>query len=76
MKAYEENQRELNRYFELVQNRENWKNSIDAVISPDIDQKKITEAVIYFTGSVPKFQVLESGNIRVTAAGYYATIGA
>lgn len=70
-------QRQMNAAFELVKPKPHWKSRIDATIPADkIDG--VTEAVIYFTGSVPDMiPIGKNGNkIRVRAAGYWATIGA
>lgn len=66
---------ELRVAFDKVQNKDHWKNPIDAVIlTKDI---KITEAaIIHYTGSVPTFTRVDGNNTRVKAAGYFATIGA
>lgn len=55
-----------------------WKERIDATLRIGDDWEKfgIIEAVIFFTGSVPKLTALGRNRYRVKAAGYYATIGA
>lgn len=71
---------ELARYFESVQNRENWKYAIDADVVADSERALtgLREAVIFFTGSVPSFEKLQgvTNGYRVQAAGYYVAIGA
>ncbi len=68
-------QQELIDAFETVQNKKNWKYSIDARIS--VDQMDIVgEAIAHFTGSIPHFDDGHDGTIRVEAEGYYIAIGA
>lgn len=62
---------ELRQAFELVQNREHWKNPVNAVIN-ECDKEIVQEAVIYFTATVPTFTQLADGKLRVQAAGYWA----
>jgi hypothetical protein len=45
----------LREVFQLVQNADHWKNPIDAeILRADATTDEIREAVIFFTGSVPK----------------------
>ena len=70
--------RDLDDAFKMVAPKDNWKNPIDATVefaSPDT-AALITEAVIFFTGSTPKFEQVSKFTWRVRAAGYYLTIGA
>jgi len=75
---------ELNAAFSAVANKENWKMPINAVVSLNSETMAVMrEAVIFFTGSVPKFKAIGAttnkngaGNYKVTAKGYYLTIGA
>jgi hypothetical protein len=72
-------QQELSAAFQRVQNRKNWKNRVNAVITIENDEEMrlITQAVIHFTGSVPSFvEVDGKQRHRVTADGYYEAIGA
>jgi hypothetical protein len=83
-------QSELSAAFARVSPLGNWKATIDtlAVLTDDADEGNhdaemalVRDAVIHFTGSVPEFsqQGKPRGGrtcYRVTAAGYYATIGA
>ena len=48
---------ELRQAFELVQNREHWKNPVNAVIN-ECDKEIVQEAVIYFTATVPTFTLI------------------
>lgn len=56
----------------------NWKDRIDAHVRvQDATVLEIEAAVLYFTGSAPEvFAVGRTPIYRVTAAGYYATVGA
>lgn len=69
-------QAELDAAFKEIQNAEHWKNPIDAWIHPnrfDI----CNEACIYFTGSGLTRRARRGNHcVRVTAPGYYQTIGA
>lgn len=69
-------QAQLEAAFNLVRNKENWKYEVDHHFPPgvEIDTDLISAAVAYFTGSGAIFEVTEQGT-RVTADGYYATIG-
>lgn len=71
-------QEQLTMAFNNVQNKEHWKNPIDCVIDNPGEENLacLREAIIHFTGSVPSIEKLKDGKIHVTAAGYYATIGA
>lgn len=69
---------QLSLAFDQVADKANWKNPIDRVvrIASDRQMAFIREAVIFFTGSVPTFTAKGANKYRVTAAGYYNTIGA
>ena len=71
-------QSELGATFNRVAPLGNWKERIEAEIKwpADLDTAIISDAVVHFTGSVPVIKRLDEPWIRVTAAGYYATIGA
>lgn len=62
--------------------RGSWKCPLDGELELDGWQVlALREAVIFFTGSVPTFRplrrpTLHTRRYRVTAAGYYATVGA
>ncbi len=66
--------------FNRVARQDNWKMPIDTTITLEpLDREVVREAVIFFTGSVPKFEYAGCcGDLtcRVTAAGYYRTCGA
>ena len=76
MKRKKYTQQQLHDAFTKVQDKQHWKNPIDALVEKkDIDI--VTEAIIHFTGSIPTFQPKKgSGKYRVQAAGYFLTIGA
>lgn len=71
---------QLTAAFNRVAPTDNWKLAIDTTIQLEpLDREVVREAVIFFTGSVPKFEYAGCcGDLtcRVTAAGYYATCGA
>lgn len=75
-------QQRLSDAFDSVKNQQNWKLPVDAEIPPDADLNLISEAVSFFTGSLPEFIPLRTpdtgsdiAGYRVVAAGYYAAIG-
>jgi hypothetical protein len=74
---------ELSKAFDAVANKANWKLPINASVDLDeFTKAMVAEAVVFFTGSKAKFKRLTGtttggiGRYRVTAAGYYAAIGA
>lgn len=74
---------ELSAAFDRVANKQHWKNEIDCVvdIASDFDMAVVKEAVVFFTGSVARFDAVPGGTMpgcryRVRAAGYFNTIGA
>ena len=81
----EYSQEELLAAFKRVENKKNWKNPINRIVTVDgeEDERLITQAVIHFTGSVPMFEEVphpwrDDGKkrFRVIAEGYYNAIGA
>jgi hypothetical protein len=67
---------ELAAAFNKVCNAENWKLPVKAsVFANEQERAMIAAAVGFFTGSVATFKALKGGNYRVSAPGYYATIG-
>jgi hypothetical protein len=69
---------QLKEAFEKVQNKEHWKNPIDAVI-PKQAMDITSDAIQFFTGTQAFFSSnkltlaqCEAGMVRVTAVGYYA----
>lgn len=67
---------ELNEAFRLIQNAQHWKNPIDAWIHPS-KFEICDEACCYFTGSrLRRAQSAGDSALRVTAPGYFLTIGA
>ena len=72
-KAHEERLR----LFDLVKDRENWKNPIQTtIVMADNEIPALSDAIIYFTGSVPMMTKLDGGRWLVRADGYYVAIGA
>ena len=68
--------KQLREVFHKVENKDNWKYPIQAVIEKD-DLGIVTKAVEFFTGSkVEVVSTLTTGKIAVYASGYYETIGA
>lgn len=68
---------DLNAAFERIKPTGHWKNRIDAVVGLTDHERDLTrEAIVFFTGSIPTFEVVEHGKYRVRAAGYFLTIGA
>jgi hypothetical protein len=71
---------ELTDAFNRVEDKTNWKNPIDTIITVgknvDDELHVIGESVVFFTGCRPTYTKLTATTCRVKAAGYYATIGA
>jgi hypothetical protein len=73
---------ELSKAFDRVAPIANWKNPIDAIVvfTQDGERELVEYAIEFFTGSKAKLEVIRlqayCSTYRVTAAGYYATIGA
>jgi len=68
---------ERKRVFEMVQDKEHWKNRINATLDElsEEDEKLLYDAIPFYTSSVPTIRRLKSGKVKVTAAGYWATVG-
>lgn len=70
---YADKQAVLEAAFAVVANPRDWKAPIDVVIS---DQptllEMVTDAIVHFTATVPSFSPIETGRVRVQAAGYRA----
>lgn len=64
--------------FHMVEPRDNWKSPIDAVVYiwDDRTLAALEYAITFFTGSVATVERLGSHHYRISAAGYYAAIGA
>lgn len=73
--GYTLTQERLKALFELVQNKNNWKFPIDAIVPFGTNLKDLDAAIVHFTGSLATFTDRPEG-IRVQADGYYRTIGA
>lgn len=75
--ASEFSSEQMRQAFEQVQNPKGWKFPINKVVD-NPGQKNLaclTEAIIFFTGSVPTISEVGIGRVRIRAAGYYAAIG-
>lgn len=71
--------RELRDAFDRVANKTNWKLPVNAVIEATAaDQLLISEAVVFFTGSVPTITRVPNWPhlSLVRADGYYKAVGA
>ena len=66
---------DLHTAFELVKDKADWKMPIDATVPADTDMVLLTDAIIYYTGSVAEYEILGDGRIHVMADGYYNAIG-
>lgn len=65
--------------FDRVKDKLHWKRPVNCLVAikDSEDERLISEAVIFYTGSVPTFTRMKGESlVRVRAAGYYATIGA
>ena len=73
--------KKLHTAFTKVQNREHWKNPINAVVDlNDAEMALLRDAIPFFTGSVPEFEAKKGAALprcryRVRAVGYYVAIG-
>lgn len=68
---------EMQAAFEMVRDKSDWKKPIDIVID-DPGPKNLAcmeEAIIFYTGSTATVRELPSGRLKITAPGYYNTIG-
>lgn len=68
---------EMKEQFDRVADKQHWKNPIDATVSLTPRERAVLcEAVVFFTGSVPTVEKVGFGVYRITAAGYFAAVGA
>lgn len=78
--SYDEAQTYRRAVFNLVCDKQNWKNRIDATLPGALVSLSlllaIQDAVVYFTGSKASYKELPNGDYRITALGYYAICGA
>jgi hypothetical protein len=65
---------EMKAAFDLVKDREHWKNPIDANIEKN-DQEAVEVAISWYVYGGAEFETLPSGKVRVTAPGYWAFEG-
>ena len=69
--------RQLTEAFNRVENKENWKLPIDAVVTVNFAElNAIKAAVIFFTGGAAKSKRRLAGVYHITAPGYYNSVGA
>lgn len=67
--SHQYTQEQLDTAFSAVQDDEHWKNPIDAFIKESA--RDITDVAIqHFTATLPNFQRMGNGWLRVTATGY------
>ena len=66
---------ELGAAFSLVANKENWKMPIRAMVIKE-KAEVVGYAVPWFTGGPATITPTHYGTVLVTAAGYYACVGA
>lgn len=75
---------EISALFDLVADKANWKNPIDAQVALTFDEADLLrEVVIFYTASVPSFEVIEptayrmdgKSLYRIKADGYYRAVG-
>lgn len=67
--------RQLHRAFDMVCNKDNWKLSIKAII-PEREQWAVDASINFFVGGGAHFEPVAGKQLKVTALGYYLTIGA
>ena len=69
---------ELSKAFDRVRDRRHWKYPVDATIKVANDSEivLIEEAIVFFTGSVPKSTKICKGLWHTRAVGYFIAIGA
>lgn len=72
---YAARQAERDSWFKKIQPAGNWKLPISARIDP-ADFEQCSQACIWFTGAPLERHQVSTGQLWVTAPGYYATIGA
>lgn len=70
-------QKQMDRAFKSVRNKDDWKNPINTTIKdPGFDKLRVIEqAITHFTGSLAEVTDLGNGKVRIEADGYYARIG-
>ncbi len=71
-------QEQLQQAFDEIKPKKHWKDRISKtlLVKDAAHQEVLTQACIHFTGSIPQFTQTNGGKTLVTAAGYWATIGA
>jgi len=69
---------QLSEAFDSVKDPTNWKCPIDSTFPESLPQETVRlldAAIVFYAGSKPTFQYL-NGKTRVTARGYYQSVGA
>ena len=69
---------QLSEAFDQVKDLTNWKLPIDHTFRGFLSEsefRRFDAAIVFYTGSKPVFE-LEDGTTRVTAPGYYQSVGA
>ena len=61
-------QDQLKSAFEIIENPEDWRAEINALIDPKLEDV-VTQAIIHFTATVPGIKK-EGDKLRVTSVGY------
>jgi hypothetical protein len=72
--TYEAAQARRIAWFNKIAPKPDWKTAINAVIA-DADFENCNAAAIFFTGSALTIKGAVMDGLRVTAPGYYATVG-
>ncbi len=66
---------EMDVAFTRVQDKDHWKNPVNAVV--EADEVEVTRAAVaFYTGSEAHFEAREDGRVNVWAEGYYNAVGA
>ena len=66
----------LKPFFNLVKNKTDWKKPIDKTLKADEKTiQGISEAIEYFTGSIPNIKKIGKNLYRIQAVGYYNSMG-
>lgn len=72
---YDDNQKAREQWFNIIADKNNWKNPIRCWIGID-ELEDCNQASIFFTGAPLKVEKISECICLVTSPGYYATIGA
>lgn len=66
---------QLSDAFDSVADPVNWKCAVDAIVPATANLDLIGRAVTWFAGCIAEFETLPDGQVRVTADGYYLSVG-